>query len=100
VGRGELAIVSSDNAPPYERLPLSQGFLAGTEAEESVFINPPSFYEEHGIELCLTTVVTGGNPRSHRGPRGRRARSGRGGASNLSLRLQARRLRRRPAATA
>jgi NADPH-dependent 2,4-dienoyl-CoA reductase/sulfur reductase-like enzyme len=59
IGRGELAIISSDVVPPYERPPLSKGFLAGTEAEESVYINPRSFYDDHGIELSLTTVVTG-----------------------------------------
>ena len=59
LGRGELAIVSSDAVPPYERPPLSKGFLAGTEAEESVYINPRPFYDDHGIDLSLATVVTG-----------------------------------------
>ena len=59
LGRGELAIVSSDAVPPYERPPLSKGFLAGTEAEESVYINPRPFYDDHAIDLSLATVVTG-----------------------------------------
>jgi NADPH-dependent 2,4-dienoyl-CoA reductase/sulfur reductase-like enzyme len=54
---GELAIVSSDGAPPYERPPLSKDFLAGETEEPQLFINPPSFYEDAGITVRLATVV-------------------------------------------
>jgi NADPH-dependent 2,4-dienoyl-CoA reductase/sulfur reductase-like enzyme len=54
---GELAIISADTAPPYERPPLSKGFLAGADAEAGIFINPPTFYADHGIDLRLGTVV-------------------------------------------
>ena len=37
---GQLAIVSADNTVPYERPPLSKGFLAGKDTEESIRINP------------------------------------------------------------
>jgi NADPH-dependent 2,4-dienoyl-CoA reductase/sulfur reductase-like enzyme len=53
----ELAIISSDDAPPYERPPLSKDFLAGVTDESQVFINPPSFYEDAGIALRLSTTV-------------------------------------------
>ena len=56
---GELAIVSADTAPPYERPPLSKGFLAGREDEGKICINPEEFYGQHGIELKLRTEVTG-----------------------------------------
>jgi NADPH-dependent 2,4-dienoyl-CoA reductase/sulfur reductase-like enzyme len=56
---GELTIVSSDNAVPYERPPLSKGFLAGKENEENIRINPVEFYGEHGIDLKLTSDVSG-----------------------------------------
>ncbi|MFN8584372.1 MAG: NAD(P)/FAD-dependent oxidoreductase [Dehalococcoidia bacterium] len=57
IGRGELAIVSSDDAMPYERPPLSKGFLRGDEDEASLFINDRAFYEEHGVALHLETTV-------------------------------------------
>ncbi len=41
---GELTILSQDTALPYERPPLSKGFLAGKESEEGIRINPESFY--------------------------------------------------------
>jgi NADPH-dependent 2,4-dienoyl-CoA reductase/sulfur reductase-like enzyme len=55
---GELTIISSDTAPPYERPPLSKGFLAGKDEEAGIRINPVEFYTEHGIELCLGEEVT------------------------------------------
>jgi NADPH-dependent 2,4-dienoyl-CoA reductase/sulfur reductase-like enzyme len=57
LGNGELAIVSSDNVLPYERPPLSKGFLRGDEDEPSVYINDSAFYANHGIDVRLGTVV-------------------------------------------
>ncbi len=56
---GELTIVSADSALPYERPPLSKGFLAGKDAEENILINPEKFYGEHGIEVMLGCEVKG-----------------------------------------
>ena len=36
---GELTIISADDAPPYERPPLSKGFLSGKENEAGILIN-------------------------------------------------------------
>jgi NADPH-dependent 2,4-dienoyl-CoA reductase/sulfur reductase-like enzyme len=55
---GELAIVSADSAPPYERPPLSKGYLTGADDEESLPINRAPFYAQHGIDLRLGTRVT------------------------------------------
>ncbi|MDE3094905.1 MAG: NAD(P)/FAD-dependent oxidoreductase [Chloroflexota bacterium] len=66
VGPGELAILSSDSVPPYERPPLSKGFLAGVDSEDSILINPESFYAEHGIDLRLTTRVVRVDPNAKR----------------------------------
>ena len=56
---GELAILSADSAVPYERPPLSKGFLADKETEAGIRINAEEFYREHGIELKLSTEVEG-----------------------------------------
>ena len=54
---GDLAIISADDALPYERPPLSKGFLAGKDSEESVLISPSGFYSAHGINVrCNSTV--------------------------------------------
>jgi NADPH-dependent 2,4-dienoyl-CoA reductase/sulfur reductase-like enzyme len=54
---GELAIVSSDIALPYERPPLSKGFLSGKENEAGILISGADWYRENGIEVRLDTVV-------------------------------------------
>jgi len=55
--KGELAILSSDNAVPYERPPLSKGFLAGKDSEDAIKINPDDFYNKQGIEVRLQCEV-------------------------------------------
>lgn len=55
---GELAIVSADNTLPYERPPLSKGFLAGEKTEDDILINDPEFYDKHGIQVLLNTRIT------------------------------------------
>jgi len=54
---GELGIVSADSALPYERPPLSKGFLSGKENEQSVLISPDEFYREHGIGAHLNVQI-------------------------------------------
>jgi len=59
---GELHIVSADNSIPYERPPLSKGFLAGKDLEASIFISEDDFYRKHEIEVQLNCVVDGVDP--------------------------------------
>jgi NADPH-dependent 2,4-dienoyl-CoA reductase/sulfur reductase-like enzyme len=54
---GELTIISADDALPYERPPLSKGFLSGKDSEAGILINGPDWYREQGIEVKLKTVV-------------------------------------------
>src|SRR5215467_6315950 len=61
---GELAIVSRDSAVPYERPPLSKGFLAGKDSEASILISPADWYREHGIALKLETTVEAIDPKA------------------------------------
>jgi len=59
---GELHIVSADSSIPYERPPLSKGFLAGKDPEASIFINTDDFYRKHEIEVQLDCVVDSVDP--------------------------------------
>src|SRR6185436_16632142 len=43
---------------PYERPPLSKGFLAGKDTEEAIAINPREYYAQHGIELRLEKTIS------------------------------------------
>jgi NADPH-dependent 2,4-dienoyl-CoA reductase/sulfur reductase-like enzyme len=55
---GELAILSADTTIPYERPPLSKGFLAGKDTEDSIRINTEDFYRQHGIAVKLSSGVS------------------------------------------
>jgi NADPH-dependent 2,4-dienoyl-CoA reductase/sulfur reductase-like enzyme len=56
---GELAILSADTSIPYERPPLSKGFLAGKDSEESTRINPEDFYRKNKIDVMLGCEISG-----------------------------------------
>ena len=55
---GSILLVGRDNAPPYERPPLSKEYLAGEKPFERLLIRPEQFWAEKNIELMLGTTVT------------------------------------------
>ena len=57
LGSGELLIISADDALPYERPPLSKGFLSGKENEAGILISNPEWYRQQGIEVKLQTKI-------------------------------------------
>jgi 3-phenylpropionate/trans-cinnamate dioxygenase ferredoxin reductase subunit len=54
---GKVLLVGEENALPYQRPPLSKGFIKGQVAESGLLIRPASFYENQGIELLLGTRI-------------------------------------------
>jgi 3-phenylpropionate/trans-cinnamate dioxygenase ferredoxin reductase component len=52
---GSVLVVGREQDPPYERPPLSKGYLAGRAEREDALIVPPSWWEENSVEL-LTRV--------------------------------------------
>jgi 3-phenylpropionate/trans-cinnamate dioxygenase ferredoxin reductase subunit len=48
---GRLVLVSEEQTPPYERPPLSKGYLRGEEPLEKAFVRPLADYEAQGIQL-------------------------------------------------
>jgi len=52
---GSVTLVGDEREPPYQRPPLSKGFLAGDVPLERVLLRPASFYEDAGIGLRLGT---------------------------------------------
>jgi NADPH-dependent 2,4-dienoyl-CoA reductase/sulfur reductase-like enzyme/nitrite reductase/ring-hydroxylating ferredoxin subunit len=57
--RGELVVLSSEDAAPIDRPNLSKDYLAGAAPEDWMPLRPASFYQEAGIELRLGAEVTG-----------------------------------------
>jgi apoptosis-inducing factor 3 len=60
---GSLTMVSSDDAPPYDRPNCSKDYLAGNAPEEWMPLRPPEFYRDQGIDLSLTTEIATIDPR-------------------------------------
>lgn len=56
-GEGSILLVGREADPPYNRPPLTKGFLRGVEPREEVLFRPDDWWEEQGIELQLRTSV-------------------------------------------
>jgi NADPH-dependent 2,4-dienoyl-CoA reductase/sulfur reductase-like enzyme len=54
---GELTMVSAEDTLPYERPPLSKGFLSGKDTAEGILINKLEWYEKQGIDTKLRTTI-------------------------------------------
>ncbi|WP_310721194.1 NAD(P)/FAD-dependent oxidoreductase [Streptomyces lydicus] len=55
---GRIVLIGDEPDPPYERPPLSKGYLQGKQDRETIFVHPPQWYAEQDIELLLDTTVT------------------------------------------
>ncbi|HEY4700826.1 MAG TPA: FAD-dependent oxidoreductase [Streptosporangiaceae bacterium] len=55
---GQIILIGHEAHYPYERPPLSKGYLLGTEERDSFAVHEPGWYAEHGIDLRLSTGVT------------------------------------------
>ncbi len=59
---GPLALVGAEPDPPYQRPPLSKAYLKGEMERERLYLRPPSFYAEAGIDLMLGRAVARNRP--------------------------------------
>lgn len=55
---GKIILLGDEEYYPYQRPPLSKKFLAGEMPAERLYIKPPSFYDDPGIDVRLGTRVT------------------------------------------
>jgi len=56
---GRIVLVGAEQHLPYERPPLSKGYLLGSEELDKAFVQPPDWYDEHDVDLRLGTNATG-----------------------------------------
>lgn len=54
---GRVILIGDERDHPYERPPLSKGFLIGSAERDSVFVQQTGWYAEHDIELHLGQPV-------------------------------------------
>jgi 3-phenylpropionate/trans-cinnamate dioxygenase ferredoxin reductase subunit len=62
---GRIVLLGAEPHLPYERPPLSKGYLTGDADRDSVFVHPPEWYAEHEVELRLHTAVSAIERRDH-----------------------------------
>ena len=55
---GPLVLLGAESHPPYERPPLSKGYLLGNDPFESAFVHEPQWYAAHDIDLRTGAFVT------------------------------------------
>ncbi len=55
---GAVVLIGAEDLRPYERPPLSKGYLLGKDDADSVFVHEPGWYAEHDVDLRLGVTVT------------------------------------------
>src|SRR5918996_2624919 len=62
---GPIVLVCAEAERPYERPPLSKGYMLGSDKRDSAFVHPESWYPEHDVDLRLGTRATALDPTAH-----------------------------------
>ncbi len=55
---GTVVLIGEETERPYERPPLSKGYLLGKAAKSSIYVHEDAWYAARGINLLLGTAVT------------------------------------------
>ncbi|KWX00126.1 FAD-dependent oxidoreductase [Carbonactinospora thermoautotrophica] len=55
---GRITLIGEEHERPYQRPPLSKGYLAGREDKSSIYVHEEDWYERNGVELVLGTRAT------------------------------------------
>jgi 3-phenylpropionate/trans-cinnamate dioxygenase ferredoxin reductase component len=59
---GPVILLGTETERPYERPPLSKGYLLGKEDKSVVYVHEEGWYAEHGVDLRLGVTVTSVDP--------------------------------------
>ena len=62
---GRVVLLGAESELPYERPPLSKGYLQGKAERETIYVHPREWYAEADIDLRLGVTVTGIDPAAH-----------------------------------
>jgi NADPH-dependent 2,4-dienoyl-CoA reductase/sulfur reductase-like enzyme len=55
---GDIVLLGTELELPYERPPLSKGYLQGKDERASIYVHPQEWYAEHDVDLRLGVTVT------------------------------------------
>ncbi len=62
---GEVVLFGSEPDRPYERPPLSKGYLLGKEDRDKAFVHSADWYDEHDVDLRTGVTVAMVDPAAH-----------------------------------
>ena len=62
---GTVVLYGDEHHLPYERPPLSKGYLTGADPLESAFVHDPGWFDDNDVDLRLGTRVTSIDPATH-----------------------------------
>jgi 3-phenylpropionate/trans-cinnamate dioxygenase ferredoxin reductase subunit len=62
---GRIVLIGEETERPYERPPLSKGYLNGKDPRDGAYVHERGWYAEHNVELRLGVRVTGVDPIRH-----------------------------------
>lgn len=60
-----LALITQESHLPYQRPPLSKGYLQGKATLDKVYLEDADFYKQRNIEVLTTSRVAAINPEKH-----------------------------------
>lgn len=55
--RGTVALVTREPHPPYQRPPLSKGYLTGAEGLDQVYLKESGYYEQNQVDLFMGSAA-------------------------------------------
>ena len=58
---GDIVLLGSEPERPYERPPLSKGYLLGNDERDSVYVHPADWYAKHDVDLRMLHCVKSAN---------------------------------------
>ena len=64
--QGRVVLIGEEGERPYERPPLSKGYLQGKSEKEKIYVHPEGWYAEHDIEVHHGSRVTSIDVAAHR----------------------------------
>ncbi|WP_426320830.1 NAD(P)/FAD-dependent oxidoreductase [Microbacterium sp. E-13] len=62
---GDITVVAEEPHPPYQRPPLSKGYLGGSDGLDAVILHPAEWYAENDIGLRTGVSATAFDPGAH-----------------------------------
>ncbi|MYS80645.1 NAD(P)/FAD-dependent oxidoreductase [Embleya scabrispora] len=62
---GPIVLLGEEKERPYERPPLSKGYLLGKDERDTVYVHSHEWYAEHDVDLRLGATATAIDPAGH-----------------------------------